>query len=71
MRDTHTAPLEVLSARGNGIFHTEPHEAGWADEAIAMLYVRETADPAPRLALQAEVSVDGVRWMKHCAARMC
>jgi hypothetical protein len=67
MKNTHTAPLEVLSARTDGTFATEPHEAGWADEAIAMLYVREVAGPQPQLVLSAQISVDGVRWFKHAA----
>jgi len=70
MKNIHTAPLEVLSARTNGSFATEPHEAGWADEALAMLYVRETAGSAPRLVLQAEVSVDGARWIRHHSAAL-
>ena len=65
MKNIHTAPLEVLSAKANGPFATEPFEAGWADEALAMIYVRETAGPAPNLLLQAQVSADGARWMDH------
>ncbi len=70
MKNTHTAPMEVLSAKSNGSFATEPHEAGWADEAIGMIYVREANGPAPRLVLQAQVSADGARWMNHAAAAL-
>jgi len=67
MKNTHTAPLEVLSARANGAFLTEPHEAGWADEALAILYVREAHGPAPALRLRAQISADGARWFDHPA----
>lgn len=67
MKNTHTAPMEVLSAKSNGAFATEPHEAGWADEALAMIYVLEVHGPAPKLVLQAQVSADGARWMNHAA----
>jgi hypothetical protein len=65
MKNTHTAPLEVLSAKANGSFVTEPYEAGWADEALGMIYVRETAGPAPKLVLRAQISADGARWLDH------
>jgi hypothetical protein len=64
MKNIHTAPLEVLSPKANGPFVTEPHEAGWADEAIAVVYVHEKpAGPSPRLVLRAQISADGVRWI--------
>ena len=67
MKNVHTAPLEVLSPRANGDFTTEPFEAGWADEAMAMVYVREMAGPAPRLEIRVQISVDGARWFDHPA----
>ena len=70
MKNVHTAPLEVLSSRANGAFATEPFEAGWADEAMAMLYVREMAGPAVRLTLRAQISVDGSRWFDHPACAL-
>jgi hypothetical protein len=68
MKTSHTAPLEVLAAKANGSFQTEPYEAGWADEAMAMIYVRELNGPAPTLVVQAQISVDGVRWFDHPAS---
>jgi len=68
MKNVHTAPMEVLSAKANGPFATEPYEAGWADEALALVYVREAYGPAPKLVLQSQISVDGVRWLNHAAA---
>lgn len=65
MKNSHTAPLEVLSAKANGTFATEPYEAGWAEEAIGFIYIRETAGRAPKLVVQAQVSVDGSRWLDH------
>jgi hypothetical protein len=62
--------LEVLSERANGTFATEPHEAGWADEALAIAYVREASGPAPRLMLRAQISADGARWIDHPVATM-
>jgi hypothetical protein len=67
MKNIHTVPLEVLSPKPDGGFFTEPHEAGWADEALAIVHVRETHGPAPRLALRAQISADGVRWFDHPA----
>jgi hypothetical protein len=57
--------MEILSARPNGSFATEPYEAGWAGEALAIVYVREMHGPAPKLRLQAQISADGVRWIDH------
>lgn len=65
MKNVHTAPLEVLASKSNGVFFTEPYEAGWADEALAMVYVRECAGTPPRLELRAQISADGVRWLDH------
>ena len=65
MKNSHTAPLEVLSAKANGRFVTEPYEAGWADEALGLIYIRETAGPAPKLVVQAQISADGARWLDH------
>lgn len=62
--------MEVLSAKANGSFHTEPYEAGWADEALAIIYVRELAGSAPTLLVQAQISADGVRWFDHPAASL-
>jgi len=62
MRKIHTAPLEVFGAKSNGVFETEPYEAGWATEATAMVYVREAHGPAPVLRLRAQLSADGDRW---------
>ncbi len=67
MKNIHTAPMEVLSPKANGVFATEPHEAGWADEALGLIYVREVSGPAPRLVLRAQISADGVRWLDHAA----
>lgn len=68
MRNSHTAPLEVLSEKSNGPFATEPYEAGWADEALVLVYIRELYGPAPALQLQAQISADGVRWLDHACA---
>jgi hypothetical protein len=65
VKNIHTAPMEVLSAKPNGTFATEPHEAGWADEALALVYVREAQGTAPKLVLQVQISADGARWLNH------
>jgi len=67
MKNIHTAPLEVLSSRPNGSFSTEPHEAGWADEALLIAYVREAFGPSPKIELRAEISADGSRWINHAS----
>jgi hypothetical protein len=68
MRRSHTVPLELFASLANGPYASEPHEAGWASEAIAFVYVREVAGPAPRLDLRAQVSADGQRWIDLGAA---
>jgi hypothetical protein len=60
--------MEVLSAKPNGSFQTEPYEGGWADEALAIIYVRELAGSAPTLLVRAQISADGVRWFDHPAS---
>lgn len=64
MKNVHTAPSQLFSALGNGSFFTEPYEAGWADEALAFVCVHEIREGV-WLELQAQVSVDGVRWVDH------
>jgi hypothetical protein len=63
VRNVHTAPMEVFAQIPNGTYELEPYEAGWAAEALAMVYVREAHGDAPRLRLTAQISVDGVRWI--------
>ena len=63
MRKSHTAAMEIFSAKANGPVATEPYEAGWACEALAVVYCHEVHGPAPRLELQAQISADGVRWI--------
>ena len=63
MRRTHTAPMEVFSEKSNGTFELEPQEAGWASEAMAMIYVRSVNGPSPVLNARAQISVDGSRWI--------
>ena len=63
MRKSHTAALEIFAAKANGPVATEPYEAGWAREALAVIYCHEVHGPAPRLKLRAQISADGVRWI--------
>lgn len=63
MRRIHTAPMELFSLKSNGTFETEPHEAGWASETLAMIYVHSVHGPSPELRVKAQISVDGARWM--------
>ena len=63
MRNVHTAPMEVFAQIPNGPYELEPYEAGWATEALAMVYVREAHGDPPQLHLTAQISVDGVRWI--------
>ena len=65
MRQVQTVAMQVFSDLRDGPFTLEPYEAGWASEAIAMVYVHEVSGPAPTLELQAQISVDGVRWIDH------
>ena len=53
MRKSHTAAMEIFSAKANGPVATEPYEAGWAREALAVIYCHEVHGPAPRLELRA------------------
>ena len=63
MRKSHTAAMEIFAAKANGPVATEPYEAGWAREALAVIYCHEAHGPAPRLELRAQISADGVRWI--------
>ena len=67
MRTIHTAPIELLSAKPRGPFVTEPYEAGWATEALAVIYVREVRGLSHNLRLSAQISADGARWLDHPA----
>jgi hypothetical protein len=55
--------MEVFAQIPNGPYELEPYEAGWAAEALAMVYVREAHGDAPQLNLTAQISVDGIRWI--------
>ena len=37
VRKSHTAAMEILAAKANGPVATEPYEAGWAREALAVI----------------------------------
>ena len=63
IRKVFTAPMQVFSPVANGEFALEPYEAGWATEAVAMVYVHEAHGDSPRMDLRAQISVDGVRWI--------
>ena len=52
MRKSHTAAMEIFAAKANGPVATEPYEAGWAREALAVIYCHEAHGPAPRLELR-------------------
>jgi hypothetical protein len=54
--------MQVLSDLVNGELAIEPYEAGWADEAIAWIYVRERHGEAV-LKLRPQISIDGCRWI--------
>ena len=41
--------MEVLFAKSNGPFATEPHEAGWADEASASTFAAMAQPGRPNL----------------------
>ena len=66
MRKSHTAAMEIFSAKSCsagarqvaqfGPVATEPFEAGWAREALAVIYCHEVHGPAPRLELGAQIS---------------
>ena len=68
MKTIHTAPMEVLAEKMPGTFETEPYEVGWAEEALAMIYVRELAATGGEITLRAQISADGARWFDHPAA---
>jgi hypothetical protein len=55
--------MQVFSEIGNGEFFLEPHEAGWASEAIAIIYIREVKGASPSMRLRAQISADGQRWI--------
>jgi hypothetical protein len=56
----HTAAMMLKAHLGPGVHSTEPYEAGWAHEAIGILYVEELDN---LLHVHLEVSADGLRWI--------
>lgn len=62
MRESHTVILE-RHAPWTAWHETEPYECGWAGEALFFVY--STAPLAVDVALQAQVSADGRRWVDH------
>ena len=61
MRQFHTAVVERRELF-SGEFATQPHEAGWAAEAIFFVRVEEVVGHG-ELDLAVQLSVDGTRWL--------
>lgn len=66
MRQFHTAVVERRELFSEE-FATQPHEAGWASEAIYFVRVEEVVGQGV-LQLAVQVSVDGTRWLDEGSA---
>lgn len=63
MQKTYTSVL-ARRVRIDGQFATLPYEAGWASEAV--IFVQAEGEH-PDLAIAAEVSPDGINWIRRGA----
>ena len=61
MQNTYTSVL-ARRVRVDGDYATLPYEAGWASEAV--FFVQAEGDH-PDLAIAAEVSPDGITWLRR------
>ncbi|MGO1768808.1 MAG: DUF6385 domain-containing protein [Microbacterium sp.] len=61
MKSFYTAVVELRQTFDDGI-ETHPYECGWADEAIFFVENHD-ADRGTVVALRAQISPDGVRWL--------
>ncbi|MBX3078198.1 MAG: hypothetical protein KDB18_10675 [Salinibacterium sp.] len=61
MQQTYTSVL-TRRLRVDSDFATLPYEAGWASEAVFFV---QTEGDHPDLALAAEVSPDGIHWIRR------
>ncbi|WP_293855229.1 hypothetical protein [uncultured Alsobacter sp.] len=59
--------IVARNERWTGEAASEPHEAGWAHEAV--IFVRSLKDPkGPQPQVRAEISPDGMRWVPEGTA---
>ncbi len=61
MRNAFTAVIEQSNTY-TGDFATEPYEAGWASEARWFIRVLEMSGESASLAVEPEISPDGLFW---------
>ncbi len=61
MQKTYTSVL-ARRVRIDGEFATLPYEAGWASEAVFFI---QTEGEHPELEVAAEVSPDGINWIRR------
>jgi Domain of unknown function (DUF6385) len=64
MQKTYTSVL-ARRVRIDGDFETLPYEAGWATEAVIFV---QTEGDHPDLTVTAEISPDGIHWIRRGAA---
>lgn len=67
MRQVHTAQMGLYCDLKPGAFALEPYEAGWASEAMAVIYIREVHHAQARLVVRPQISADGARWIDYRA----
>lgn len=59
-----TSAIVARNREWVGLNHSEPYEAGWAEEAI--FFVRALKSPRGTAALaHVEISADGMRWVRE------
>ena len=64
LRESYTAIVERSEAL-KGSLATEPYECGWAGEAIFFVRILERAGSLEGVALQVQISPDGIRWCEE------
>jgi Domain of unknown function (DUF6385) len=67
MLNTYTAVVERAQPVVGRHF-TEPYEAGWAQEAVVFVKVRDGLGADGELRAWIQVSPDGIEWVDHGAA---
>ena len=67
LRRSYTAVVERAEPL-KGEFFTEPYEAGWAQEALIFVKVREGINNTPEVHAGIQISPDGIDWVDEGTA---
>ena len=64
MRESYTAVI-ARNETWAGDWTTEPYEAAWASEGIVFLRILKTEGRVEAIALELQISPDGIRWVSE------